>query len=211
MRTSTLDGWIRPSSNGSIPIRPRRAGGGSCGRRGPSGAIYKLQRKAWFGLARSAPCRTALPGPALARDPRAQGAGRRRAALDHMPVVVAEAHGATVTDVDGNMFIDFTGGVGCLNVGHARAARRRGRAASSSRASRTRTSRSSRTRATSSWRSASSSWCPISGRGRAAFFNSGAEAIENAVKIARVVHTGRPGGDRLRRRLPRPDADGDEL
>jgi 4-aminobutyrate aminotransferase and related aminotransferases len=24
-----------------------------------------------------------------------------------------------VTDVDGNSFVDFTGGVGCLNVGHA--------------------------------------------------------------------------------------------
>src|SRR5205823_5322379 len=33
-----------------------------------------------------------------------------------LPVVVEEGHGATVTDVDGNTFIDFTGGVGCLNV-----------------------------------------------------------------------------------------------
>ena len=27
--------------------------------------------------------------------------------------------GAVVTDVDGNTFLDFTGGVGCLNVGHS--------------------------------------------------------------------------------------------
>ena len=33
--------------------------------------------------------------------------------------MIAEAHGATLTDVDGNTFIDFTGGVGCLNVGHS--------------------------------------------------------------------------------------------
>src|SRR5437870_5584194 len=35
------------------------------------------------------------------------------------PIVVAEAPGATLTDVDGNTFIDLTGGVGCLNVGHS--------------------------------------------------------------------------------------------
>src|ERR671923_2498252 len=37
----------------------------------------------------------------------------------YLPIVVAEATGATLTDVDGNTFIDFTGGVGCLNVGHS--------------------------------------------------------------------------------------------
>src|SRR5712692_9878994 len=36
-----------------------------------------------------------------------------------VPVVIERGHGATLTDVDGNTFIDFTGGVGCLNVGHA--------------------------------------------------------------------------------------------
>src|SRR6478736_9658718 len=35
------------------------------------------------------------------------------------PIVTAEGRGATLTDVDGNTFIDFTGGVGCLNVGHS--------------------------------------------------------------------------------------------
>ena len=35
------------------------------------------------------------------------------------PVVAADARGALLTDVDGNVFIDFTGGVGCLNVGHS--------------------------------------------------------------------------------------------
>src|ERR1051326_3651185 len=34
-----------------------------------------------------------------------------------LPVVAAEARGATFTDVDGNTFIDFAGGVGCLTVG----------------------------------------------------------------------------------------------
>ena len=35
------------------------------------------------------------------------------------PIVIERGEGATLTDVDGNTFIDFTGGVGCLNVGHA--------------------------------------------------------------------------------------------
>src|SRR5438046_10611871 len=35
------------------------------------------------------------------------------------PVVAESARGATLTDVDGNTFIDFAGGVGCLNVGHS--------------------------------------------------------------------------------------------
>ena len=35
------------------------------------------------------------------------------------PVVASEARGVTITDVDGNTFIDFAGGVGCLNVGHS--------------------------------------------------------------------------------------------
>ena len=35
------------------------------------------------------------------------------------PVVWAEAHGATITDVDGNEFIDWTSGVLAANIGHS--------------------------------------------------------------------------------------------
>ena len=35
------------------------------------------------------------------------------------PVVAESARGVTLTDVDGNTFIDFAGGVGTLNVGHS--------------------------------------------------------------------------------------------
>lgn len=34
------------------------------------------------------------------------------------PIAIASAHGATVTDVDGNVFIDLAGGIGTLAVGH---------------------------------------------------------------------------------------------
>src|SRR5918911_1494787 len=37
----------------------------------------------------------------------------------YIPAVIDHGDGATLTDVDGNTFIDFSGGVGCLNVGHA--------------------------------------------------------------------------------------------
>src|SRR5207244_7764232 len=36
-----------------------------------------------------------------------------------LPAVAGSARGATLMDVDGNTFIDFAGGVGCLNVGHS--------------------------------------------------------------------------------------------
>src|SRR5256885_10738590 len=62
--------------------------------------------------------KTPIPGPkskALAR--------RRESALPRglshaTPMYVAKAEGAVVEDVDGNRFIDFTGGIGCGNVGH---------------------------------------------------------------------------------------------
>jgi 4-aminobutyrate aminotransferase/(S)-3-amino-2-methylpropionate transaminase len=34
------------------------------------------------------------------------------------PVFAAKAEGAVIEDVDGNRFLDFAGGIGCINVGH---------------------------------------------------------------------------------------------
>src|SRR3954471_4313638 len=34
------------------------------------------------------------------------------------PLVVARAEGARIEDVDGNIYIDFAGGLGCQNLGH---------------------------------------------------------------------------------------------
>ena len=34
------------------------------------------------------------------------------------PIFAARADGAVIEDVDGNRYIDFAGGIGCLNVGH---------------------------------------------------------------------------------------------
>ena len=70
-------------------------------------------------------------------------------------------------------------------------ARRRGGRRSSSRASPTPTSRSSPTRSTSSSPSGCSSARRSRGPAKAAFFNAGTEAVENAVKFARL-YTKRP-------------------
>lgn len=61
---------------------------------------------------------TDIPGPkaraVLARRDAAVVRGLSRST----PVVAASANGAVVTDVDGNIFLDFAGGIGALAVGH---------------------------------------------------------------------------------------------
>src|SRR5207245_5084081 len=62
--------------------------------------------------------RTEIPGP----NSRALLA-RREAAIPRgpsnaTPVFAARAEGAVIEDVDGNRYIDFAGGIGCLNAGH---------------------------------------------------------------------------------------------
>src|SRR5919202_3997293 len=62
--------------------------------------------------------KTEIPGPRS----REILARKERVVADplsvYLPVVIEEGRGVTLTDVDGNTFLDFTGGVGCLNVGH---------------------------------------------------------------------------------------------
>lgn len=108
-----------------------------------------------------------------------------------VPTVIARAQGALVEDVDGNRFIDFSGGIGVLNVGHA--------PAEVVSAVTEQTSRFLHTDFTvvpyeSYVKLAQrlAALAPGSSPKKVAFFNSGAEAVENAVKLARYV-TGRAG------------------
>jgi 4-aminobutyrate aminotransferase / (S)-3-amino-2-methylpropionate transaminase / 5-aminovalerate transaminase len=106
-----------------------------------------------------------------------------------LPVVIERGDGATLRDVDGNTFIDFTGGVGCLNVGHSHP--RVIEAVQEQAAKFLHTDFTIipyEIYVTLAERLVESS--PISGSVKAAFFNAGTEAIENAIKFARS-HTKR--------------------
>jgi 4-aminobutyrate aminotransferase/(S)-3-amino-2-methylpropionate transaminase len=62
--------------------------------------------------------RTEIPGPKSRAYLERRRAVVSRAVSEGIPICVDHAAGSTVTDVDGNHFLDFTGGIGVLNVGH---------------------------------------------------------------------------------------------
>ena len=135
--------------------------------------------------------RTQIPGPRsreiLERERRAVA----RPLIVHEPIVADRARGATITDVDGNTFVDFVGGVGVVNVGH-----------NHPRVVEAITEQADRFLHTDftvvpyeGYVELAERLCalvPIAGETRAAFFNAGAEAVENAVKLSRL-HTRRQG------------------
>src|SRR5262245_15338952 len=106
-------------------------------------------------------------------------------------LVVAEAEGARITDVDGRTFIDFGGGIGCQNTGHRHEA--------IVEAIKEQADRylhqcfmvgTYEPYVDVCRRLAELSPC-AGDEQRSILVNTGAEAVENAVKIARVA-TGRP-------------------
>jgi 4-aminobutyrate aminotransferase / (S)-3-amino-2-methylpropionate transaminase / 5-aminovalerate transaminase len=106
------------------------------------------------------------------------------------PVVAESARGVTITDADGNTFIDFAGGVGCLNVGHSHP--------DVVAAAQEQLERFAHTDFTVvpyelyvTLAERLAALAPIAGPVKAAFFNAGTEAVENAVKFARA-YTKRP-------------------
>ena len=108
----------------------------------------------------------------------------------YLPLVIAEGRGALLTDVDGNTFVDFTGGIGCLAVGHSHP-----RVVEAAQEQIARFTHTDYTIVPyENYVALAERLCaaaPISGEVRAGFFNSGAEAVENAVKFARS-YTRRP-------------------
>jgi len=134
--------------------------------------------------------KTEIPGPRSRELTARKDATIARAKGLWMPMWIDHGRGALLHDVDGNTFIDFAGGIGCLNIGHAHP------------------------RVVKAVQDAAAKFLhtdftvvpyesyvalaerllplvPIGGSKRAAFFNSGAEAVENAIKIAKAA-TGRP-------------------
>ncbi|HXW54514.1 MAG TPA: 4-aminobutyrate--2-oxoglutarate transaminase [Candidatus Cybelea sp.] len=62
--------------------------------------------------------RTTPPGVKSRELMKRREAAVARGVFHATPIFVARAEGALVEDVDGNRFIDFAGGIGCLNAGH---------------------------------------------------------------------------------------------
>ncbi|WHX99729.1 4-aminobutyrate--2-oxoglutarate transaminase [Neobacillus sp. DY30] len=97
---------------------------------------------------------------------------------------VKKANGSLVEDVDGNIFIDFAGAIGTLNVGHTHPRVVRALQEQASQFIHT----GFNVMMYESYINLADRLCQLAPgdfNKQAAFFNSGAEAVENAVKIAR--------------------------
>src|SRR6202140_3207570 len=106
------------------------------------------------------------------------------------PLVADRAKGSELWDVNGRRFVDFVGGIGVMNVGHAHPHVMEAVRAQLERATHT----SFQVVAYEPYLRLAERLCevaPLPGPKKAIFFSTGAEAVENAVKIARA-HTGRP-------------------
>ncbi len=68
--------------------------------------------------ARSILLRTEIPGPKSRALVARREAASPPGAAKLTPIAIESAHGAVVTDVDGNRFLDLAGGIGVLAVGH---------------------------------------------------------------------------------------------
>lgn len=106
-------------------------------------------------------------------------------------IFIDRAEGAHLVDVDGNIFIDYAGGIGTINVGHSHP-----KVLAAMKDQIDQFVHPCFTVAPYepyvSLATNLSKRVPISGSCKAVFFNSGAEAVENAVKIAKS-YTGRKG------------------
>lgn len=133
--------------------------------------------------------KTEVPGPRSRELMARRNDAVARGVSSATPIFVSSAEGAVLEDVDGNHFIDFAGGIGCLNVGH-----REPGVVSAIRAQLDRclhlcfsvTPYESYIRLAESLNRLTPGEFPK----KTLLVNSGAEAVENAIKFARA-YTGR--------------------
>jgi 4-aminobutyrate aminotransferase/(S)-3-amino-2-methylpropionate transaminase len=135
--------------------------------------------------------RTEIPGPRSRAIAEREERVIAHPLLVHLPIFAERAENATITDVDGNVFVDFAGGVGVVNAGHGHPRIVEAVVEQASRFLHTDFTVVPYEPAVA-LAERLCALAPISGEKRAAFFNAGTEAVENAVKLARL-HTGRPG------------------
>lgn len=135
--------------------------------------------------------KTAIPGPKSKVLLERLDKATPRAVGIYAPLIVDRAHGSLLSDIDGNTFIDLTGGVGVLNVGHTHD---RVKKALHEQVDRFLHTDFTNLPYESYVRLAErlNARFPGGGPATSIFFNSGAEAVENAVKIARA-YTKRAG------------------
>ncbi len=134
--------------------------------------------------------KTEIPGPASRALTERRTAAVPRGVYASAPIFVRHAEGAVLEDVDGNRYIDLAGGIGTINVGHRNP----------------RVLQALRTQLDAFLHLCFSvtgyegyvnlaerlnALTPGRFPKKTLLVNSGAEAVENAVKIARA-HTGRP-------------------
>ncbi|SHE92654.1 4-aminobutyrate aminotransferase / (S)-3-amino-2-methylpropionate transaminase [Desulfofundulus australicus DSM 11792] len=134
----------------------------------------------------------AVPGPKSSSLLKRKSRYVARGISNTTPVFVAEAKGALIKDVDGNEYIDFYGGIGTLNAGHCPEPVV---AAIKSQADKLLHSCFMVTMYENYVDLAErlAGLCPVKGENKKVMFaNSGAEAVENAVKIARF-YAKKPG------------------
>ncbi len=135
--------------------------------------------------------KTEIPGPKSRALMERRRSAVARGPFHGTPVFVDKAHGALITDVDGNVFIDLASGIGVTNTGHT--PERLVKAVSSQSARLIHGSFN-----TTPYEGYVELCEKLNAKTPGTFAkksflaNSGAEAVENAVKIARA-YTGRPG------------------
>ena len=132
---------------------------------------------------------TEIPGPKSAEWFTRRAAAVPTGVANIHPVVTARASGAIIEDVDGNRLIDFGTGIAVLNVGHTAPEV----VAAAQRQLELDTHTCFHVTANEPYIELAerlNALAPIDGPAKTMFANAGAEAVENAVKIARRA-TGR--------------------
>ena len=142
-------------------------------------------------VTRAIEIRTQIPGPRSRAIAEREARAVAHPLLVHLPIFAERAENSTITDVDGNVFVDFAGGVGVVNAGHGHPHVIEAVVEQAQRFLHT----DFTVVPYETYVELAERLCalvPITAERRAAFFNAGTEAVENAVKLARL-HTGRPG------------------
>ena len=134
---------------------------------------------------------TPLPGPKAQEIIKRRGEAMPNAIKCMYPVVIERGEGAMFEDVDGNIFLDWIGGVGVLNIGYSQPELIEAAKAQSEKYFHAMMNITTH-EGYIEFAEKINKIAPVKGdKKKTMFANSGAEADENAVKIAKS-YTGRP-------------------